>query len=104
MKTKAEIMDLVRLHDDSTRFCSLPGHTRSVSKSYAQILELGQDALPAILEHLKANPGMSVQLLLMDIVGEPPLKPVVEGGFAKYDVRASAAAWLAWGRESGLID
>lgn len=103
MDVDPKILDLVKAHDESTGMCSLWGHSRRVSKTYPEIMKLGRAALPAILEYLKDNPGMNIQGLLMDIVGEPPLKPVREGGFVKYDVGAGAEAWLDWGREQKLI-
>ncbi len=100
----AETLKLIEEHVRSTGPCSLITHMRRVSTTYAQLIGLGQQALPDILEYLRDNnAGMNVILLLTDISGEHPYTPVVEDGFAKYHVPTAREAWLQWGRENKLI-
>lgn len=100
----AETKTLVEEHVRSTGPCSLITHMRRVSTTYAQIIGLGQQALPDILEYLRDhNGGMNVIMLLNDLTGEHPYIPVVEDGFAKTHVPSAREAWLKWGRERKLI-
>jgi hypothetical protein len=107
---KNYIMDLVRQHEESTGFCSLAGHMRHCSTTYAEIMQYGRMALPGIFQWMynkRVNhcySSMAVMLLLMDIVKESPYKPEVEGGFAKYTVADADDAWLAWGYEHGHLN
>jgi hypothetical protein len=104
------IMDLVRQHEESTGFCSLAGHMRRCSTTYAEIMQYGRTALPGIFRGMynkRVNnrySSMAVMLLLMDIVKESPYEPEVEGGFAKYTVADADDAWLNWGYKHGYLN
>jgi hypothetical protein len=64
--------------------------------AYQQIIELGPDAVPLILHDLEDSPAHWFWALAA-ITGENPVKPGAT-------FREAVAAWLAWGRERGLIE
>jgi hypothetical protein len=66
-------------------------------KPYQQIIGLGPQAVPLILEQLQQEP-LQWFWALEAITGENPVSPDDAGL-----VRAKADAWLAWGRREGLI-
>ena len=107
---KKEIHQLIVDHNISTMYCSLPGHMRKCSTTYDQIISLDKEAVPVILEYMrdyhKDNmcAGMSVVLLLMDIVKESPYTPTDTGtGFVSYTVKDCEQTWIDWGIKNGYI-
>ena len=94
------IEDMVNLHAWSTGFCSFANHMRSASSTYKDIVSLGTEALPAILNYLRNKKGgMNIMLLLSDITKESPYTPEQIKGtaFAKYNVNDYRQAWINWG-------
>lgn len=93
-----EIDSLIATHVADTGHCSFAGHMRRCSTTYVKLIDLGERAVPAILEYLsRNNGGMSVILLLEDILKLSPYSPVKVGGFMAYDVAGCRDAWLHWG-------
>lgn len=82
---------------DATQFMSSTTGITSVDP-YLQIVALGPDALPIILEELKMAPDHWFQALRA-ITGEDPVEPEYWG-----DLRAMSEAWLAWGRQRGFVE
>ena len=103
--TLKTLPELIEEHDWSTGFCSLPGHMRSCSSTYKDIVKLGEEALPDILEYLRGNGGMNIILLLEDITKTSPYEPekIGETGFVGYKVSDCVDAWLKWGLKKGYI-
>lgn len=64
---------------------------------YQQIIGMGCDAIPMLLDELRHEPDQWFWALEA-ISGENPV-PLNDAG----DVQASAAAWIQWGRKQGLI-
>ena len=65
--------------------------------AYAQIVELGEPAIPLILREMQERP-FHWFVVLRAITGESPIPPEAAG---KYDKMAEA--WFAWGRKKGYI-
>jgi hypothetical protein len=107
------IPQMIEAHVFSTGICSFPGHMRSLSPTYKDIIALGEAALPDILEHLRSNvSGMNVILLLEDItknlpfmVGHHPYTPSATAapGFVAYKVTDCRTAWIEWGKRYKYI-
>jgi len=66
-------------------------------KPYQRIIGMGREALPLILEELQREPRQWFWALEA-ITGEDPVPPEAGG-----KVRPMAAAWIAWGKQHGLI-
>jgi len=104
------IVGLVRQHVASTGCCSVAGHMRHSSQTYAEIMHYGWLALPGIFKYMYLErrlgryAGMNVILLLMDITHESPYKAKAEKGFVQYDVYATQNAWLRWAYDHGYLD
>jgi hypothetical protein len=103
--TPKTLPELIEEHDWSTGFCSLPGHMRSCSSTYKDIIKHGEKALPDILKYLRKNGGMNIILLLEDITKTSPYEPkkIGETGFVAYKVSNCVDAWLKWGVKKGYI-
>lgn len=65
--------------------------------SYQAIIGMGADALPLILEELRANSG-HWYWALKAISDEDPVAPQHRGAVARMK-----AAWLEWGKQKGFI-
>lgn len=79
------------------------GPTSSAAKmaehpAYAQIIGLGQTAVPLLLKELHREPDHWF-VALHKITGENPI-PKKDAG----NVRAMARAWVEWGKSKGMID
>ncbi len=66
--------------------------------SYQRIIGMGRDALPLIFKDLQKSPNHWFWALYF-ITGENPVPAAAEG-----NMQAMAEAWLAWGKERGLVD
>ncbi len=104
--------ELIKQHDEGTIFCSFQHHMRSSSPTYQQIIAKGKDIVPDVLKYLRDNDcGMSVMLLLWDILKMSPYepkKPKINGfdeieGFVVFDVEDAKQAWIDWGIKENLI-
>lgn len=98
-------LELIERHQESTKFCSLPNHMRESSETYDMIIEKGNDIISDIILYMKNNScGMSIILLLEDIVDENPYDPKNEGsGFVSYNVEAAVKTWIDWGEKNNYI-
>jgi hypothetical protein len=66
-------------------------------KPYQSIIGMGMPVVPLILEELGREPGQWFWALEA-ITGENPVPPAAAG-----KVRLMAEAWLAWGKQRGLL-
>jgi hypothetical protein len=66
--------------------------------AYQQILTMGRDVIPYILQDLKIDPA-DWFWALTTITGENPIQ-VSDAG----DVHRMASAWIKWGTDQGLLD
>jgi hypothetical protein len=76
------------------------GHSSSLAEkkahpAYKSIVEIGDEAIPAILESLEAQPDLLV-MTLHDITGEDPVAPEHHGRLLPI-----IQDWLTWGAEHG---
>lgn len=81
---------------EETRSISSPS-VKYLHPCYARIIGLGQPAVPMILQTLQTDPG-DWFYALRAITGENPVTDEMAG-----DVRQMTQAWLAWGREKGVL-
>jgi hypothetical protein len=65
--------------------------------AYQQIIGMGPAVLPLVLDDLRREPHHWFWALGA-ITGEDPVPPESRG-----NIRAMADAWVAWGRDQGLI-
>jgi hypothetical protein len=84
-----------RWHDE-TDFVSSPSRVTG-NDTYLQIISMGKQVIPLILEDLKERGGYWYRALRI-LSGEDPV-PIE----AKGDVEQMKRAWLEWGRERGYI-
>ena len=78
-----------------TGFSSLLEEQRA-HPEYRHIVEMGNDAIPLILEEIEIRPGL-IFMALHDITGEDPIAPEHRGR-----VGEMIQDWLRWGAERGL--
>ncbi|MEK6705300.1 MAG: hypothetical protein AABZ06_05885 [Bdellovibrionota bacterium] len=64
---------------------------------YQEIIGMGKDAVPLILQKLRAQPSYWFWALKA-ITGENPIKPEDRGNLSKM-----TEAWLTWGAEHGYL-
>lgn len=80
----------------ATRFTSsgteLVGHP-----SYRAVVALGERVVPLLLAEMRDRPD-HWHAALREITGEDPVPPADRGR-----LRATAAAWVRWGTERGLL-
>jgi len=103
---KSLITELIEQHDYDTKFCSVMGHMKSSSTSYNSIIEKGEEAIPYILEYLRAHEsGMNIVMLLMDITKEYPYKPekLKDSDFHAFNVKDCVDTWIRWGVKKKYI-
>ena len=82
-------VDLIKKHDEGTKICSVMSHMRSASPTYKEIIAKGKDIVPDILKYLREHgSGMSVMLLLWDILKISPYQPeeIGVGGLGGFKV------------------
>ena len=72
-------------------------HQMATHPSYQEIIGIGRDAVPFLLQELERSPDHWFWAL-RSITGIDPVPPKVRG-----NVRAMADAWLEWGRVEGHI-
>ena len=72
-------------------------HQMATHPSYQEIIGIGRDAVPLLLQELERSPDHWFWAL-RSITGIDPVPPKVRG-----NVRAMADAWLEWGRLEGHI-
>jgi hypothetical protein len=65
--------------------------------AYQQIIGIGPDAIPLILQELERKPGHWFWAL-KSITGEDPVLPEHRGQIAKM-----TESWLSWGYEKGHL-
>ena len=101
-------LELIEAHQEGTKFCSLSNHMKKVSPTYDEIIAKGRDIVPDILKYLRDNEetaGMSIMLLLWDILKISPYEPkqIGDTDMAAYDVASAQEAWIQWGIKEKLI-
>lgn len=85
-----------RWHDE-TDFLSSPTNITG-NDTYLEIISMGKEVIPFILEDLKERGGNWYRALRI-LSGEDPVLPEARG-----DVEHMKSAWLQWGRERGYIE
>ncbi len=65
--------------------------------AWLEIVSLGEDAVPFMLELLERDPPEAWPSTLHRVTGVDPVAPQHKGDLAK-----AAAAWLEWGRQRGI--
>ena len=65
--------------------------------AYQEIINLGKDVIPLLLEDLEKNP-LYWLTALHNITGENPIKPEQKGR-----IKLMAQAWIDWGKNKGYI-
>ena len=113
-KSESQInTDLIEQHENGTKFCSFMVHMRTASPTYTQIMRKGHSIIPDILRYMQNNPehsGMSIMLLLWDILNLLPYEPekvtnnkgqVVPG--MAFTVKDAVKSWIDWGIKEGHI-
>ena len=89
--------DLTARLEEGTRHSS-KFKTRLEHPAFAEIVAMGERAIPLLRADLEKDGGF-VFLALYRITGvDPAPKPEVVGGFRAYDIKGMQAAWLASGR------
>ncbi|WP_293135585.1 hypothetical protein [Okeania sp. SIO3I5] len=63
--------------------------------AYQEIIQMGTQIVPLLLQELKRNPLYWLSAL-EEITGENPIKPEQRGR-----IKQMAEAWLKWGKERG---
>lgn len=106
-------LELIQIHHESTRACSVMHHMKDVSPTYEKIISKGKEIVPDILSYLENNDyvGMSIMMLLWDILKITPYKPEkIKNdkneeikGFVGFDVEEAKQAWIEWGKKEKLI-
>lgn len=82
--------ELVGQWKEKTRFLSSI-HDMVSHPAYLQIIGMGKEALPLLLEELRREPDHWF-VALQAITGKNPIPPTVRG-----DVEKMTQAWLSWG-------
>ncbi len=97
--------DLLIEHQNSTKLCSFSHHIRGISKTYPEIINRGEKIIPDIISYLKRNnSGMSIVILLEDILKTSPYNPTkTNKGYDLYDVEECKKAWIEWGEKNLVI-
>lgn len=100
-------LELIKAHEEGTKFCSFIHHMESASPTYKKIIKKGKDILPDVLMYMRDNKdsGMSIILLLCQITKITPYQPkqIKNTTFAEYDVQDCRKAWIKWGKTQKLI-
>ena len=106
MATTSDFDRLAMQWDAETAFLS-NGYTIMQHAACREIALMGFEAVPWILQRLATGHIRHAwSMLLREITGEtpgPPPASVLGGHFEKYDVEATAQAWLAWGEAHGYL-
>jgi hypothetical protein len=103
---QSEIQNLLDQYHQDTMFHSLPAPMMNTD-SFKQIIELGYDAVPQILESLRSEErrGMSFVLLLEQITHENHVagEPIEQIGMMAVSIDDTIQNWLDWGLQKGYI-
>ncbi|MCK9459526.1 MAG: hypothetical protein M0R80_07800 [Proteobacteria bacterium] len=77
-------------------------HMMRKAPTYKKIIDLGESAVPAIINEIRCAGGsVALYALLWELTGVRPNHPM-ENGFVKIDVKAEEKAWLKWAKEKGI--
>jgi hypothetical protein len=76
------------------------GTAREIAKhpAYSEIIQMGTQAIPFILEELKRKPAIYWLMALKKISGASPVPPAHAG-----KMKDMVAAWLEWGKAGGYL-
>jgi hypothetical protein len=103
----ATIDDFPELFEAYRRTSSIMSFAHMMRKvpEYAEIMSLGEAAVPLLLGALRDDPSMAVQTLLLDLTGHWPsaATEAVAPGFVGIKVHESAELWRSWGRAQGYV-
>ena len=116
--TEQEFDILADEYDEQTNFHSL-ANMMVRTPAFKRLIEAGEQIVPWIIEAFERYDaelrkrgeqfgpgwhwGMNWVLLLESITHERPLEPVVEDGFAKWDVHATCRSWITWANKSHKV-
>jgi hypothetical protein len=92
---KQRFRELVAQWKQGTRFLSSV-HDLVSHPAYLQIIGMGKEAVPLLLDELRREPDHWF-VALQAITGTNPISPPVCG-----DVESMTEAWLSWGEQHGL--
>ena len=92
---KARFRELVRQWKEATVYLSSV-HDMVSHPAYLQIIGMGKEALPLLVDELRREPDHWF-VALQAITGTNPIPPSVQG-----DVEAMTQAWLSWAEQHGL--
>lgn len=67
------------------------------------IVAMGDDVVPLILREMAKAGNGQLAWALREITGENIAPPLMEGGFAKWNMREQIEAWSQCGRQKGLV-
>ena len=70
---------------------------KAAHPAYQQIIEMGERAIPLILQDMQIHPG-HWSMALQEITGENPVPKAASG-----HVTQVANAWTEWGRNKGYL-
>ena len=94
---EAEFHRLAAEWKDETAHLSSP-EMIAAHRAYQEIIGMGKDAIPFILQDLQKSPSQWFWALRA-IAGDSPIRPEDRG-----DVDAMTDAWLDWGRRDRYIE
>ncbi len=109
--TREEFEVVADEYDEQTGCHSFPWMMAS-TPAFAALMEAGVGAVPLIIEAFErydagdgtsGHWGMHWVLVLESLTHDRPLQPVVEHGFAKWDVDATCRAWVEWANRQARV-
>ncbi len=96
-RKKQRFKELVKIWTEETAFLS--SLTMMVEHpAYQEIIAMGKEAVPWILNELKESPNFWFYALYT-ITGEDPMPPEIHG-----KIEEMTQAWLEWGKNKGLVE
>ena len=94
---EARFFALVNQWREETGALSSPTR-KAAHPAYQQIIAMGKQAVPLILQEMKDHPG-HWSMALQSITGENPVPEEAAGHAVQV-----ANAWLEWGRKNGYLN
>ena len=90
------IIFILTCESGKARLVLFPRWPRSKHGSFVSIVNIGELAIPLILDELRVEPSL-LFLALRRITGEDPVSPSDRG-----NIKSMVDAWLAWGKRNGF--